>query len=75
MWDSVYLCNILNFVHFLHFQDSFCSFEALLIILKSEICLKAWQLLTEQDFFSCTEGKPILVRRLSFPVKWKSKKY
>uniref|UniRef100_A0A8C3UU91 Nedd4 family interacting protein 2 n=1 Tax=Catharus ustulatus TaxID=91951 RepID=A0A8C3UU91_CATUS len=36
-------------------RDSFCSFGALLIILKSEICLKAWQLLTEQDFFSCTE--------------------
>uniref|UniRef100_A0A8C2YGG6 Nedd4 family interacting protein 2 n=1 Tax=Coturnix japonica TaxID=93934 RepID=A0A8C2YGG6_COTJA len=34
-------------------RDSFCSFEALSIILKSETCLKAWQLLTEQDSFSC----------------------
>lgn len=69
MRDSVYLHYLLNFMRFLHFQDSSCSFEALLIILKSEICLKAWQLLTEQDFFSCTEGKPFLVMRLSFPGK------
>lgn len=60
MWVACTYVDILHFVHFLHFQDSSCSFEALLIILKSEICLKAWQLLTEQDFFSCTEGKQLL---------------
>uniref|UniRef100_A0A803XMX0 Nedd4 family interacting protein 2 n=1 Tax=Meleagris gallopavo TaxID=9103 RepID=A0A803XMX0_MELGA len=37
-------------------RDSSCSFEALSIILKSETCLKAWQLLTEQDSFSCIKG-------------------
>lgn len=44
-----------GFGGYFSYLDSFCSLEALLIILKSEICLKAWQLLTEQDFFSCTE--------------------
>ncbi|OXB63463.1 hypothetical protein ASZ78_002539 [Callipepla squamata] len=38
---------------------SSCSFEVLSIILKSEICLKAWQLHTEQDSFSCIKGGPI----------------